>query len=82
MDENDYKQKFEALTESLEYEQIYDRLADRAQFVRVLAMHCGEIYKAAREAGLPRRTAAALAREYFNYEMSPAGYYVIGGGER
>lgn len=79
MDESNYKDQFESLTEGLVYEKMYDKLADRAEFVRVLAMHCGEIYKAARESGLPRKTAAAMARDYFAFETTPSGMYVVGG---
>lgn len=79
MDENSYNDEFDALTEGLKYEKVYDDLAERAQFVRVLAMHCGEIYKTARKAGLPRRTAAGMAREYFSFETAPAGIYLTGG---
>ncbi|MFJ6010167.1 hypothetical protein ACIQHZ_31265 [Streptomyces halstedii] len=84
MDEN-LNNEFNALTEDLAYshkiEKMYDTLADRAQFVRVLAMHCGEIYKVARRAGVPRKIAAGMAQDYFSFETTPSGsYYVSGGG--
>ena len=80
MDENVNKQ-FDEMTEGMALEKAYDTLAMRAQFVRILAMHCGEIYKAARVAGLPRRTAAAMAHDYFAYETTPASYFSFGGNE-
>ncbi|MEU0952839.1 hypothetical protein ABZ353_10925 [Streptomyces niveus] len=81
MDESSYKDQFESLTRGMAVEKIYDRLADRAELVRVMTMHCGEIYRTARKAGLPRKVAAGMAREYFSYEMTPSGYYVVGSGE-
>lgn len=81
MDEDNYKEQFQALAAGLEVEKLYDKLADRAEFVRVLAMHCGSIYKTARSAGLPRKVAAVMAKEYFLFEVTPSGVYVIGGGE-
>lgn len=76
VDEDDYDNEFEAMTECLTYEKIYDRLADRAEFVRVLAMHCADIYKSARQGGLPRKTARAMAMGYFDYETTPSGFFV------
>lgn len=81
MDENSYRAQFESLASGLEMEKLYDKLADRADLVRAVVIHCGDIYKAARKAGLPRRTAAAMAKYYFEYETTPAGVYVVGGGE-
>lgn len=82
MDENDYKNKFEALTEGMKYEQIYDALEERVNFVKKLTMHCGEIFKTAREAGLPRGLAERMALEYFQYETTPSsGMYVIESSE-
>ena len=81
MDENDYKNKFEALTEGMKYEQIYDALEERVNFVKKLAMHCGEIFKTAREAGLPRGVAERMALEYFQYETTPSGMYVVESNE-
>lgn len=82
MDENKYEEQFKDLTKGMEFEKIYDALADRAEFIRVLAMHCGEIFKTARKSGLPRAVSERMAMEYFNYEVQPAGVtYLVGGEE-
>jgi hypothetical protein len=81
VNEDNYKEQFESLATGLEMEKLYDKLADRAEFVRVLTMHCGEIYRTARRAGLPRKTAEAMAREYFDFETTPSSVYVVDGGE-
>ncbi|WP_371666025.1 hypothetical protein OG306_33400 [Streptomyces sp. NBC_01241] len=75
MDEN-YKDQFEALTEGLKYEKLYDALADRAELARVAAMHSAEIYKTARKAGLSRKLAGAMAKDYWDYEVKPSTIYV------
>ena len=82
MNEDDYKKKFEALTDGLKYEKVYDALVERVTFVRQLTMHCGEIYKTARVAGLPRKVAQRMALDYFQYETTPsAGMYVVESGD-
>jgi hypothetical protein len=82
MEDEKYNEQFKALTNGLEFEKIYDALAERADFVRKLTQHCGEIYKAARSAGLPRGVAEQMAMGYFKYEITPStGMYVIEDGE-
>ena len=81
MTDDNFNEKFEALAEGLEYEKIYDALADRANLIRVVAMHAADVYKAARKAGLPRKVAAAMARDYFDYETTPSSYFLVGKGE-
>lgn len=81
MEENNYNEQFKDLTKGMEVEKIYDALAERAEFVRVLTLHCGEIFKAARESGIPRAIAERMAMEYFNYEVQPAGVTYLVGGE-
>lgn len=78
MDEKDYNKKFESLTEGMKFEKLYDDLADRAEIVRRVAMHCGAVYWTARKAGLPRKVAAGMARDYFAYET---GFVMSGGDE-
>ncbi|WP_395759516.1 hypothetical protein OIE82_27325 [Streptomyces althioticus] len=81
MDEQDYEKQFEALTDGMKTEKLYDALAERANLVRVIAMHAASVYKTARRAGLPRKVAAAMARDYFDYETTPTSYYLVGKGE-
>jgi Ni,Fe-hydrogenase III large subunit len=81
MDEEQYEERFKELATTLETEKFLDRLAERAEVVRVIAMHAGAVYKVARQAGLPRRVAAAMARNYFDYETNPPGVYLVSGGE-
>ncbi|MEU5166836.1 hypothetical protein [Streptomyces mutomycini] len=78
-DETDYNKQFDDMTKGIKYEQVYDKLADRANFVRVLTMHCGEIYKTARKAGHSRKIARTMVMDYWNYEVSPAAIYTFGG---
>ena len=81
MTDDNFNEKFEDLTESMRLEKVYDSLADRANLVRVIAMHAADVYKAARKAGLPRKVAAAMARDFFINENTPASYFLIGNGE-
>jgi len=81
MDEKDYEKQWEELAEGFQIEKAYDRLATRAEFVRVLAMHCGDIYQAARESGLPRGVSERMAMEYFNFEIKPTSVVVVEKGE-
>jgi hypothetical protein len=77
--EDNYNKEFEALTENMEYEKQLDALAHRAHLAQVISMHSAEIYKAAREAGLPRDTAGQMARDYFLFEITPSSIYMIEG---
>jgi len=80
MNEDDFKEKFEALTEGMQLEKLYDQMADRADIARRVAQHAGEVYKAARASGLPRGLAAHLASSYWDSEMSPvSNTFIIGG---
>jgi hypothetical protein len=81
MDDDKYKEQFEALTEGMEYEKMLDRLAGRAELARIIARHSAEVYKAGRDAGLPRATAGQMAIFYFQFEITPSSVYVIGGDE-
>jgi len=72
MDENSYKAQFDSLTEGMELEKLYDKLADRAEFARNIALHSAEIYKSARKAGLSRKLARAMAKDYWDYEVKPS----------
>lgn len=81
MDENSYNEQFEELATGLKAEQVYDQLADRAEIVRLVAMHAGEVYKAARQARLPRAVAERMAMDFFTSETAPTGVYFISGGE-
>lgn len=81
MDENNYKDQFEALTENMKLEKLFDDLVNRAELARVIAMHSAEVYKAARKAGLPRKAAAYMARGYWDYETQPSSVYMIEGDE-
>lgn len=80
MDEESYKEQFEALTGGMAIEKVYDQLAERADVIRFLTAHCGEIYKSARKAGLNRKTSRYMAREYFRSEMSSGSNYYPGEG--
>jgi hypothetical protein len=77
MDEK-YEEAFKDLTEGIEIEKIFDKLALRGDFARMTAVHCGAVYKAAREAGLSRQMAAYMAKSYWDFEMSPSTAYIIG----
>jgi len=79
--EKDYEKQFEELATGLEIEKAYDRLATRAEFIRALAMHCGDIYQAARDSGLPRGVSERMAMEYFEYELKPTPIVVMEGGQ-
>lgn len=75
MEDESYKQKFDEMTKSMELEGTYDKLAERANFLQVLTVHCALIYKVGRKAGLNRKTARYMAREFFRFEMCPENYY-------
>ncbi|KQX43505.1 hypothetical protein ASD97_25875 [Streptomyces sp. Root63] len=79
--EDDYEKKFQALTQPVEKEGIYEKLSERAQFLQVLAVHCAMIYKVGRKAGLSRQMSRYMAREYFRFEMTPENYYPGEGGK-
>ena len=81
MTDDNFNEKFEDLTEGMRMEKVYDNLADRANLIRVVAMHAADVYKTARKAGLPRRVAAAMARDYFDIETTPSSYFLVGKGE-
>lgn len=78
MDEELNKQ-FEALTEGMALEKLYAQMADRADIARKVAMHAGEVYKEARQSGLPRSLSLLLAKGYWDSEMSPVTTYLVGG---
>lgn len=69
-EKKDIDQAFNELTEEMVYEKLFEDLANRATVVGVIAQHCGNIYKAARKAGLPRRVAAWMAMSYFRFETT------------
>lgn len=81
MNEDDYKEQFEALTDGMEHEKLLDELADRANLARLIAMHSAQVYKAGREAGLPRETAGQMAMAYFRFEITPSNVYFLEGDE-
>ncbi|MEU0912180.1 hypothetical protein [Streptomyces althioticus] len=78
MDEQDYEDKFEELTEGMALEKLYDQIANRADIARFVIRQTASVYRMARRAGLPRRLSAELARSYWSTEMSPINTYVIG----
>jgi len=81
MDDSKYNEQFKALTDGLEFEKIYDAIAARSELVRRVVVHCAVIHKQARQSGLPRGVSERMAMEYFNYEIQPAGLYVIEEGD-
>lgn len=81
MDDDKIKAEFDEMTESMKVEKLFDDLADRAEAARIIAMHAATIYKTARKAGLPRRQAAYMAKEYWDYEVKPANVMWLEEGE-
>lgn len=79
MDENNINEEFDALTESVKLEKLFQDLANRAELAQLIAVHSARVYKAARKSGLPRREAGYMAKEYWNYEVRPADVFVIEG---
>jgi hypothetical protein len=77
--EDNYNEQFEALTEGMQYEKLLDEMANRAHLAQIIARHSAEIYKAGREAGLPRDAAGQMALSYFQFETSPSAIYMVGG---
>lgn len=83
MDEQEYEKQFEALTDGMKTEKLYDALAERANLVRVIAMHAASVYKTARAAGLPRGLCERMSLEYFKFEVTPStnDVYVVESGD-
>lgn len=79
MEQEQFDDRFAALTDSLSLEKLYDQMADRADIARKVALHAAELYKLSREAGLPRHLADFMTKSYWNTEMGPVNAYVIGG---
>lgn len=75
----DYLKKFEAISENLELEKLYDQLAERADIVTQLVLHTAHLYKTAVEAGLPEAIADRLALKFYDSEMVPVTVYQIDG---
>lgn len=75
MEEESYNEKFKELTKDMAVEGVLDQLMQRAQGYQALTVHCALIYKLGRRAGLPRRTARFMAREFFRSEITPENYY-------
>lgn len=80
---DDYNSKFEAMTENMAIEQIYDQLAERAEMMKHIVRHSSEIWKEAVEVGLPKAVADRLVLKYFDFETAaPPGVTVIEIDER
>ncbi|MGC9439305.1 hypothetical protein [Streptomyces sp. WG5] len=81
MDEN-LNRQFDELTESMALEKLYDQLSSRAEFVRMIALHCASLHKTAVAAGLPKGVAERMALKFFDSEVTPPGMTVIQLDER
>jgi len=73
---NNINEEFKSLTSDLEIEQVFKKLTIRGQFAKAVAVLSADIYRAAREGGLPREMAVYMAKSYYDFEINPTGMYV------